>query len=79
MEDLKELYIALLARLKILTENKDKLENEPLIELRLDIEQIIALICKEENIDYDGLLAELDPDEVVENLWKSEEGDPEDE
>lgn len=72
MEDLKELYLAILARLKTLIENKEKLENEPLIELRLDIEQVIALICKEKNIDYDGLLAELDPDQVVENLWKEE-------
>jgi len=58
--------------LKTLTDNKDKLENEPLIELRLDIEQVIALICKEEDIDYDGLLAELDPDQVVDNLWRKE-------
>ena len=43
-----------------------------MIELRLDIEQVIALICKEEDIDYDGLLAELDPDQVVDNLWRKE-------
>lgn len=70
MEDLKDLYLALLARFKILIENQHKLPNEPIIELRLDIEQLIALICKENEFSYDGLLSELNSDEVVENLWK---------
>lgn len=73
MEDLKELYLAILARLKILTKNKNELPNEPLIELRLDIEQVIALICRENQVPYDGFLAELNPDEVIENLWTSDD------
>lgn len=49
MEHLQELYVALLNRLKILL----KTEEQPLTELRLDIEQLIQLLSKDLDIEYD--------------------------
>jgi len=53
MEHLQELYMAILNRFKILLDTKDENENDPLTELRLDIEQLIQLLAKELNVEYD--------------------------
>ena len=51
MEHLQELYLAILNRFKILLNTEN--ENDPLTELRLDIEQLIQLLTKELNVEYD--------------------------
>ena len=55
MEHLKELYLAIQSRINELKKQEGGLPNELLIELRLDIEEIIKLLCKENGIIYDGI------------------------
>jgi hypothetical protein len=73
MTDLKELYIAMCKRVDLLKNNIENLENPIVIELRLDIEQLIALICKEKNIQYDGMLSEMNPEEILDQLWRKKD------
>ena len=69
MTDLKQLYIAMCNRVDVL-KNDDRIENPVVIELRLDLEQLIALICKEKGIQYDGMMEQMDPEDILDKLWR---------
>lgn len=73
MEDLNKLYLAIQERMQKLKQHQDDLENPLLIELRLDIEQCIALLCRENNLSYDGFVEEQDTDQVIEELWSTQD------
>lgn len=79
MQHLSELYFAILKRTKTLESIKEELENEVLTELRLDIEQLIQLIAKELEIEYDQ--QPLDPiqnktsTDITNSFW--DQGDDE--
>jgi hypothetical protein len=68
MDHLRKLYEALKERAETLY---DQQEEEPLNELRLDVEQLIQLICQENGYQYDQ-----DPDQenpFLEMISKSTE------
>ena len=52
MKHLKGIYFALKQRMEQLLRDDHR---EIIVELRLDIEQIIQLLCTEKGIPYDGL------------------------
>jgi len=68
MKQLKGIYFALKQRMEQLLRDDHR---EVIVELRLDIEQIIQLLCTEKGIPYDG----LDLESLMESLTEDEEGD----
>jgi hypothetical protein len=79
MTHLRKLYEALKERVEILY---DQQEEEPLIELRLDVEQLIQLICQENGYQYDQDIDQEDifqqliaksTDAIVESLYKDKD------
>ena len=79
MTHLRKLYEALKERAETLYNQQ---EEEPLIELRLDVEQLIQLICQENGYQYDQDIDEEDifqqliaksTDAIVESLYKDKD------
>lgn len=79
MRHLKQLYFAILNRTKTLNNIKEELENEVLIELRLDIEQLIQLVAKELDMEYDQ--EPIDPikdkttRDITNSFWEQNDDD----